>query len=774
MMTTEARSWRRQWVWRALAAWGLLLPAAVSADGDSTPARWMVDRGRTIGLLTPQPSVDDAELVLVWAEAAARVDPDLAEAYLWQSDMLRRLGRTEAADSALSSYCKLSPTDISAQLDLIERQLERGQSVDQRLAYCTERLSSSGLPSIVRSDLYRWSAGLCYRTGDQQQARTHAAQAIASFPGNVAAHSLLVELADEQERPAREIAMLGAALAASPQQADLVWQMASLLDDLSLHVEAIRWYERCLSTSELAAVAGGGDADLLVALAVSYFDDGQYERARQLADRALQADAGLLDARMLLVDLARATGDPDSASHHLEALRARFAEYDSATDDPKGAVGLCQAAWFHLHYDPQPERALALSSRARELVPDLVEAQVVTGLAMLAGGDVQGAAEILQPWSPSRQWAAAGLGEALLALGRTEEAIAVLRAGESLRYSGRAYERIVGTLATRQQAPAPRPAHEDVLAVLGAFDERVLAFPKQPGASLRFEVTAPQREWAYAERWRVELKLTNTAGFPVSFGERQMVGGTVLVSARWGEGADHQLVNYLALSLALNPVLEPGESVVLTESLDVGFASSLAAGAPQRELPLTFIFLLDPVMDARGNWSSGLSGGAPVAVSVTRRPADVSRAGLDALAAALETGSEQERIRAVRAMAGLVAERETTRNAPPLDYTPRRFDELRLRKRFLAALDDSVPVVRSAALDSMRILELSPRLLELVAPRLSDRSWLVRLVAVDLLTEKQGAAFRPVLERMSQADPDELVRRLAHLRLGKLGAAPHE
>ena len=162
-----------------------------------------------------------------------------------------------------------------------------------------------------------------------------------------------------------------------------------------------------------------------------------------------------------------------------------------------------------------------------------------------------------------------------------------------------------------------------------------------------------------------------------------------------------------------------------------------------------------------------MPGFSPVGVQVQRVAADASRTGIAALADILRKGAEADRIRAVRTLAGLIAERQAMRKTPP-GYFLHRVDELKLRRLLLSALDDPTPVVRTVVLDSLRLVELSPRMLEEVAPVLSDANWLVRLVALDMLSESQGASFRPVLKRMSAADPDELVRRLAGLRVKQL------
>ena len=129
-----------------------------------------------------------------------------------------------------------------------------------------------------------------------------------------------------------------------------------------------------------------------------------------------------------------------------------------------------------------------------------------------------------------------------------------------------------------------------------------------------------------------------------------------------------------------------------------------------------------------------MPGFSRVGVHVQRVAADASRTGIAALADILRKGAEVDRSRAVRTLVSLIVERQAVRKTPPR-YFLHRVDELKLRRLLLSALDDPAPVVRAVVLDSLRLVELGPSMLEEVAPLLSDANWLVRLVALDMLSK---------------------------------------
>ena len=101
--------------------------------------------------------------------------------------------------------------------------------------------------------------------------------------------------------------------------------------------------------------------------------------------------------------------------------------------------------------------------------------------------------------------------------------------------------------------------------------------------------------------------------------------------------------------------------------------------------------------------------------------------------------------------------------------TTNRNDPL-LKAALLGALTGSPPNMRARIVDGLSRLELDQRLAANLAPLLSDPYWLVRLLTIDLFAARQGRLFGPVLQKMSDTDPDRLVRRLAALLLARLEA----
>jgi HEAT repeat protein len=132
---------------------------------------------------------------------------------------------------------------------------------------------------------------------------------------------------------------------------------------------------------------------------------------------------------------------------------------------------------------------------------------------------------------------------------------------------------------------------------------------------------------------------------------------------------------------------------------------------------------------------------------------------LRALLHALSEGKPVERFAAVEQIAQLLSEAQ--RNAlGRLAYSPAGVPRQRLESTLRAVLTSESVELRARALDAVQIIGLDEEMLAVVRSSLAHEHWLVRLMAVRLLGERQGQAAQSEIAPLAD-DPDELVRRLA-------------
>lgn len=752
-----------------------VVPGRGRAQSPSEPlptGRWLVDRARTYALTRANATEEEAEYILVWMQAAARVSPELAEAHLWCFDLLHRLGRTAEAIEALDAYSRLVRDDVVARLHYIELAIEECQTVDARIAFCRAQLERKDNPPVAVSDLHRRLADLHDRMGDPQTALAQARKAVEAYDRNLRARSLLLELEGREEEPVERVKLLLDAVAMNPASGGAVWELARYLDDLSLHDHAVRWYRYAIDEFRRRNPGVQPPAEVLLDLATSYTDGGKYGEAFEVCNQAMAGDPSLLAAQMLMIRIARARGLRDVAEPQRDRLAAQCLETEPTVLANRDAGTAAQLAWFYVEYKPDPARAVRLARFALGLVPGDPGLQRVLGWALLSDGEADEARSVLTPLAVSDPLAAVGLARSLLQQGRRDAAVDVLRGAQRLRASGLAYEKASAMLDELGESPAAKPDHGDVVHGLESFDSSVLSFFADPSKVLKLDVTFSQTSYEYAQPMPCAFRLTNRGTYPITLGQEGMVANPELLVTcvgLWGDAppAEH----YVSVSLLRDTVLLPGQTIVVRETLDVGAVAAILAPAPQRDAILRFSVLFDPVPTDRGEWTSRLPSMQTEPVRVSRNLVDATPKGIAKLLRSTSDPQEAQRSIALQTLAGLIAERRRAL-VSRLDYTAYAVDDEALERHLLAGLKDDSPIVRAHVLDALGFLAVNPKLIEAAAPLLADENWLVRLLAIDLFAAGQGPVFEPVAKHAAEADPDPLIRRLAQLYVDAWAAPP--
>lgn len=162
------------------------------------------------------------------------------------------------------------------------------------------------------------------------------------------------------------------------------------------------------------------DADARVDLAKAYLQGGMRARAEGHLRDALALDPDQIEARIILVDLALASGDVAAARTWIDAGLARKESVALLVADAKARVLA----------DPVGGRAEALRVllRALEMKPDHLDANYEAATLLLENGDAEAAAARLErvvQSSPNHLGAQFKLARAYRALGRLDDATRV-------------------------------------------------------------------------------------------------------------------------------------------------------------------------------------------------------------------------------------------------------------------------------------------------------------------------------------------------------------
>ena len=767
-------------------------PAAVpKPDLSAATATWLVNLARHQGHLVGRTDPRSASLhVLALLEAAVSISPDCAEAHYWLYDLYFRMGWTEEAHKALSQYVRLTPGDDAARLRCLEFELADRQTAEDRVEYLKVQLQQKPLSRAYESELHRWLAKHYCERRETEFAATEVEQALRLNPMNVPARQLAYELFGETEPALQRVEVALQLIAMNPSQANLVWDLAEFLDRLSLHTYAQEWYERALRIHESTG-AGPVPPEFWQKLALSYVSSGDFEKARQAADEALEIDPAVHTARLLRANAETKLGQPEAAEEDVQFVAQAYEARVDEVVSKKLTAEAAEIAWFYGYHRPDKDRALRLAKIAMEDAEPGSLARLAYGYALRLNGRADEAQAVLDPLANIDQLAALEVARLHIERGNRGQAVTLLHKAATIQYSGIAYQLIADLLAKHGETAPQPPLHNKVIAALDKFQRDVFDYYQRPEDFLKFTLRFADDRLPVTGPINVTFRLENVGPFAVTFGEGFMARPLVAVCAtlrarqepKQAAGADEDVKSasaerrderpeaavafddYLQVLLNSRTMLLPGESTEKTVAIDVGPMREHLLRNVTQPLTLEISALFDPVYED-GKLDAGAGTIQAASIQAMRLGVEVSPPAFDALLAranspdAAERAAVAEILGALRADAEQHPDRMETKALPP--------DAVNATLATLLADPDWS--VRARATVAVGWAKLDPRVTNAAAGGVrGDAHPVVKLLAVRLFAQHHGEKFVQVLNQISKADPSPFVRTMAESYLPRPG-----
>lgn len=734
-------------------------PATASGMG-----RWLVHLAQHQGHLAGRGNPQAVTMhVLALMQAAAKVEPGLAEPYLWQFDLYGRIDRPTEAAAALQRYVDLSPKDEAAHLLLVATALDRLQTAESRLGYIRERLARPNLPKSVASDLYRREAEIHRERGEIEPAGQAIENALRLTPANVAARQLSYEMFGETEAALQRVELALTLIAANPGQVNLLWELGEMLDSLSLHREAQEWYQRAIEIHGRVSTAPV-TADHWAQLAQSYANSGDLPQAAEAVDKALAADAKLDRARLLKASISARRNETE-ADASMDQLAASFVAQAEQVVAERNVAKAAELAWFFAYHKPDATRATQLAQIALRDPNAPILARRAQGYAHLLGNQFNEALEVLRPLAARDQLSALGAAKALLGLQREGEAKELLHKGVMLGFSGPGYDETVKLLEKLGEKAPMKPGHDKIVKALQRFDRRLFDYFTKVDSFLKLTLSAVEDPLPAVGPWRVRVRIENIGQAPVTVGEGMMAQPLVLFSVQLGDGKGGRYENYHQALLNRRPILMPGDAIEEEVTLDVGALREQLIRSASWTTPVQIEARFDPVATESGyaNGPTTVSA-APLRlqrVGVSRERSEVKR-----VIAQLTAATPAERWRAIDSLGALLAEM-SQESAGGQDSAEARS----LRRRLVAQLVDADWTIRARTLEALRWSPQSEEVFTAASPLLNDSNFVVQMAAVRFFATQQGEQFGRVGEKLAREATDPTVRLLAGSFMQQAGSA---
>ncbi|MHC4443210.1 MAG: HEAT repeat domain-containing protein [Planctomycetota bacterium] len=759
----------RQWI--LLSATAIALVTPTQAQPLDT-GKWLVDLGRDYPL-SPQASLSnaDAEITLLFMQAATRIDPQLAEAYLWQYDMLAALDRKSQAQNSLTEYLRREPENIAAQMDLLTLNIESLQTAEERVGFCRKQLQRQDLPKQVTSHLHLRLANYYHNLGELDKAKAQAAAAACDDHLNLMAQDLLDELSGKPTTPQQQVKNILALISASPSNIALAWQLADSLLIMGMPIQADKWYQH-IANMQAKMAPEQPSAMLLTARGRAMIDAGKLEPAQQYLKMAIGSNPQMVDAHILLSRIANKQDDQPAARNHLKKAGNI---YKSILAQPNGRIDaqlLAEMAWFFAHYDPQPEQAEKMARMALNDQPESIMARRALGAAMRKLKRYEEAKTTLTQSANTDPFSAIELAQTLYVLGQKKQAVEILKSASNQSATGELQQDIQIITGKWQVTltPTTKPQTDEIKSLLDAFDWTVMDFPLNPERFLSATLSMSEKELNPGQPWLCTIKIKNIGPLTITIGPRMMIDPDSILTITARGQKVRSSGPTINIQLNHKTKLKPNHSITVSQTIKLGKIRGSMIGTPQMTHDVQVTAVLNPVIvieqDGKETCIPDLGGIKTEPLHFKRTGVVPDNQAIQILINRSQAIDIKERIAATELLAMLLAEHQHI-NARRLTYKAQAINAELVQSAVLARANDQDWQVRARLAETMRWFTLNKKATNIATKLISDKHWLVRGLALKTLTDHYGTKCKNVLQKYAQLDPDQWVKNMAKALLAR-------
>ncbi len=553
-------------LFRSVLAGVLLVVNAPAQTGALSTSQLLVDLARDQGLsVRARPTDADERLIRALLSAALRLEPSNVSALEWANDLALSGGDRASALKYLESLALSDPKNDAAFAQLLHAGHSDAQSVEQRRTWLNElKPESPHRKALVALSL----AELALAQMDRAECQRQVAQAREIWSAVPGAADLELAALPRDADPVEHLRVRLAQLRERPSDVELAWDVARALDALGLPNEATVFYEHAQRVHDSAQADRGLPTEQLLDLSLHSLRLDRPTAALEYARQAQEHDSFSLAPAFLLHWLLMQNNRENEAQTLKDAVAKRVAELRDPDGSPPFVVA--EAAWFLCRIEQDGPGALKLAESAAKRAPGDPFVRRVLGFAQADAGQPDAAQQTLEPLADDDAYAAGKLAQLALARQDGESAKKFLTGLKSTPAPGptAAYFAEICKQAG-QAAVANAPAGREGHRLVQAFDTGVLDSAAKLDQSLLAEMDAPA-SFDPGEPWWVTFRLTNRGQHAIALGAGAAVNPVFLVSATVEEDSPREYPYLFTVNLDSRLVLEPGESLAVRRTVDVG------------------------------------------------------------------------------------------------------------------------------------------------------------------------------------------------------------
>ncbi len=319
-------------------------------------------------------------------------------------------------------------------------------------------------------------------------------------------------------------------------------------------------------------------------------------------------------------------------------------------------------------------------------------------------------------------------------------------------------------LLTEQDAEYVPPIDPDlILNAIGAKSQQDLV-PQfvEPGKILTVELKLGGSNFSYASNFEGSVAITNNSAEPLVISNDGLFKGNIRIDAAVTGDIQADIPNLVLARIRPSSPIAPGQNHVVPVRLFTGQLAKILHSHPQAALQIEFTIFLDPLITEQGALVNGIYGLEPTKVTAGRSAVELNKKYLQHRLDSLSRGRPGLRVKSIQLFAGLVAEQQQYAGIePPYRLMSAEWMPDLLNSALAQALADNDWEIRVHTMAELLSIQLDYKLRNADSDNLNHRQWPVRLMALYLLTKKQGQDFSKVLDWTARVDNNEQVRNMA-------------
>jgi hypothetical protein len=648
--------------------------------------------------LSPDQASDRLKQACLLLEAAGELAPDHPQ--LWHD--LLKIYITDAIDDPLKAslarfrYTNLGPRHFSIHRDWLGYQFNQYNSREEREVFLQRMLAEYESYPDVSSLLYTQYAEMqaamgLYASDPENQIsgaidlfnrsvqlyryNTHAISGMLAVPpeeGDVN-YQLLDLLLSRQQ------------LQNNPFRLDALLNLIRLLDDAGLYSISQHFYPIAYRHLERMEDKTGLIYELKLNQLFSLYSGEQYAEANALCDELLQSNPTHLVALSLKTKCYEKSENADR--HQAALLRAEQAAdalwRQWQTDkNPETQILL---AWYYCLVSPSPERAIEVTNPVDENASDQDMINFRCYASLLNGNE--GQTRILLEGADASEPTIA-LVWAIMERSQNNDDQALARLDAIARYPKGLvadlikleYQQLSQPSETSEETPPFAAFDNEAMRaaagqLLGSnYDNRDFEIPYDPLKYMHcsIRILSGKDTFTYNDPIMAKIYLTNSGDTSVILGPDNLANPAILIFAdiepldqvassftkpvpqESSSGRNIHLVGYR--TLYHRETLPPGESNVITQSLNIGVVRDLLQSYPQKAFRITYTIVLDPLQEDEGSFLGNIPQIQPKPFTVWRKAFKPTQRNMKKLYELSHHGESSDRIETVQLLGGLLRE----------------------------------------------------------------------------------------------------------------------